>query len=225
MTRALPYTFLLLVFIAVSPRLNAQDSILRVQRPVYVTGSFFYDFPESFGATAGIDLPLKNRLRIRVTQAGIEKRRYRDIFLSGELGFYRYRFNNTGVFMIGAIGKRIYKDDHPFYFEAFLNAVLLRTYYDGIVYEVDENNNINTKYNFGRYYAGAGIGLSTGWDMEKTKWKKPFTFQLRPSLWFQFPYNSFTLPHFSAQATFKYRLPNLNRYIKQYRTVKHAKAP
>jgi hypothetical protein len=195
--------------------LAAQDSN-RVQKPVFLHTSFYFDFPKSVGAAAGIDFPFSSKIKISSSKDGTKKIRYRDWILNADIGFYRYRFNNTGVFFIPSAGKR-YSGEHPYYFEWLAGAGVVRTFYDGIVYSVDDNGKVQEKSYFGRWYATANIATTFGWNLAKAKNAKPVALQVKPVLWFQFPYNSFMLPHLSVEAGIKYHFKNFNTKIQQHK--------
>lgn len=206
--------FLFTTFITSTQNVLAQESIPVLKKPVFLHTSFYYDMPNSFGASAGIDLTLKSKTKFKRNNSGNETASNRDLILNTDIGFYHYRFNNTGIFIIPSIGKRYYKSG-PHYFELLMGAGMVRTFYDGIVYTVDDNGKVNEKSYFGRYYATANISTTFGWDFEKSKKPKPFALQVKPVLWFQFPYNSFLLPHLAIEAGFKYHFKNFNTNVIQ----------
>jgi hypothetical protein len=216
MQQKINYRFLLLaaVFFLAVNRLVAQDSNL-VEKPVYLHTSFYYDFSKSFGASAGIDFPFSSKIKISYKKDSTKKIRYRDWIINADLGFYRYESNNTGVFFIPSVGKR-YSREGCYYFEWLTGAGLLRTFYDGIVYSVDGNGKVNEENNYGRWYATLNIATTFGWDLSKSKKSSPIALQLQPILWFQFPYNSFLLPHLSLEAGFKYHFKNFNSKVRQH---------
>lgn len=193
---------------------NAQDSSYKVTMPVYVQANFFYDFPQSFGVSAGIDFPIKSKLITKIDSGGTTKSKYRDLIVSANLGFYRYEFNHTGFFFFPAIGKR-YNKGRPYFFEWLISMGVLRTFYDGQVYRVDDNGNVSKLKDYGRVYAETGFAAVFGHDFERNKKPKPFAADIKPSLWFQYPYNSFLLPHFSIELEFKYHFNNMDRLVRQ----------
>src|SRR5665213_3547317 len=109
--------------------------------PVYTSAGFLYDFPQSFGATAGIALPL-NYHNIFINKKRKEKQKFRELLTKSEVGFYRYRFNNTSFFFQQSIGFR-YQHKTPYFFEWMLSAGLLRTFYDGTVYKVSDDGAVS----------------------------------------------------------------------------------
>ncbi|HET7115250.1 MAG TPA: hypothetical protein VFI29_02085 [Hanamia sp.] len=193
---------------------KAQDSLKKVNMPLYLHGSFFYDFPQSFGAATGFDLPLRSKIIFTKNKAGEEKAKYRDLIIASDIGFYRYPFNNSGIYFFQSIGKR-YHNEKPYYFEWLARVGVLRTFYDGIVYSVDENNNVKILKDFGRYYAITGFAVIFGHNFERSTNSKPFAIDIKPSLWIQYPYNSFILPHFSVWLTFKYHFNRFHISVKQ----------
>jgi len=181
--------------------------------PVYTSASFLYDFPQSFGATAGITLPLNYR-PVFINKKRKEKQKFRELFTISEVGFFRYRFNNTSFFFQQSIGFR-YQHKTPYFFEWMLSAGLLRTFYDGAVYKVSDDGAVSTLKNFGRLYAISGVSVAFGFDFEKSSKPLPFTVSVEPSLWVQYPYNSFFLPHISTGLSINYHFPSFNIFVHQ----------
>lgn len=198
---------------------KAQDSSVIVRMPTFARFAFFYDLPLSFGAFAGIDFPIKSKVIISIDRNEKKEIKYRDAILATDIGFYRYDFNNTGLYFFQSVGKRYYRQK-PYYFEWQLRLGFLHTFYDGIVYAVENNGNVKQLHNFGRYYAVTGATAVFGHDFIRVTNPKPFAIDIRPSLWFQYPYNSFVLPHMSASLTFKYHFNTMNITIKQKRIQK-----
>lgn len=212
------FTFLLLFKIDS----NAQDSLNKVNMAVYLHCSFFYDFPQSFGAAAGVDFPLRSKVIFTKNKTGEEKAKYRDLIIASDIGFYRYPFNNSGIYLFQSIGKRYHKEK-PYYFEWLASIGLLRTFYDGIVYSVDNNGNVKILKDFGRYYATTGFTAVFGHNFERSIHPQPFAIDIKPSLWTQYPYNSFILPHFSVWLTFKYHFDRFRISVKQKQVKKSLK--
>ena len=194
--------------------LKAQDSLQKVSKAVFVHGSFYYDYPQSFGFATGIDFPIHSKVKKFINKNGHETISNRDLIFSADIGFYRYQFNHSGLFFLPSIGKR-YSGDGSYYFEMQLGMGVLRTFYDGIVYTVDNSGTIKVKNTFGRYYAVSSFAVVFGHDFENDHTSRPFTIQLKPSFWIQYPYNSYLLPHLSAELGFKYHFKNFNIKLKQ----------
>ncbi len=198
--------------------LHAQDSLYKVPMPVHTGSSFFYDFPQSFGFSGGIDFPVKSKLITSVNDSGATKIKYCDRIFSANTGFYRYTFNHSGLYFFSSIGKR-YSKDRPFYLEWLISVGILRTFYDGRVYTVDDNGTVKELKYYGRYYALTGLSAVFGYNFERNKKPKPFAIGIKPSLWFQYPYNNFMLPHLSAELIFKYHFNKLNIFVKQKHVI------
>ena len=73
--------FVFLLTVVCPYLLPAQDTVVKVSKPVFGHTSFYYDFPKSFGASAGIDFPLRSKLKISIDKNGKEKIRHRDLIL------------------------------------------------------------------------------------------------------------------------------------------------
>ncbi len=194
-------------------RLAAQDSSHLLSMPIFTSGSPFYDFPQSIGATASIEFPVSSR-HIFINKKKRQKQRFREGVTSSEVGFYRYPFNNTGLFLQQSVGFRYHKTK-PHFFEWKLMLGALRTFYDGTVYSVSENGVVNTLPHFGRWYAITGFTTVFGEDFERSAKPKPFAVSLQPALWMQYPYNSFILPHLSLQVSLQYHFRSFNVSIRQ----------
>ena len=210
----MPRKFILikLVCILLLHNANAQDSLPKVEMPLFIHGALFYDFPQSFGASAGIDFPVQIKTIFKIKNGDTSVRNAAFVTGAG-LGFYRYEFNHTGLMLSSFIGTRhIYSNAS--YFEHLWGLGVLRTFYDGIVYSVDAGGTIKQKNNYGRTYATIHFALAYGWDFTRSKKPKPFAIQLQPVLWFQFPYNGFVLPHGSLAIAIKYHFKKLNVSIK-----------
>lgn len=204
--------FIISLCVGVS-HLAAQDSLHLQSLPVFTSGSLFYDFPQSFGALAGIEVPLNSR-HIFINKKKGQKQKWREAVTSSEAGFYRYAFNNTGLLLQQSIGFRYHKTK-PYFFEWKLTLGVLRTFYDGTVYTVNNYGAVSTLPHFGRWYAITGFNTAFGKDFERSEKPKPFAVSLQPSLWVQYPYNSFVLPHFSVQVSLHYHFPSFNVKVHQ----------
>jgi len=192
----------------------AQDSTLKkLKAPFFISGSFLYDFPQSFGTTAGIDFPLKHTTLIKEKNNGYVIEKNWELIFTANAGFYRYEFNHTGLLLSIYLGKRHHYKNAS-YFETLAGAGLLHTVYDGNVYVVDDNGTVKQKNNYGRTYATINIAPGYGIDLTRIKKPKPFTVSFQPIFWLQFPYNSFVLPHGSLALTIKYHLPNTTVSVK-----------
>ncbi|CAN5551913.1 hypothetical protein BH10BAC3_BH10BAC3_40530 [soil metagenome] len=193
----------------------AQDSILaKKTQHVFLSAAVFYDFPQSVGAIAGIDFPLKHITTLKTKKTGNTIEKNKVIIIGANVGFYRYKFNNTGLLLSSYLGtKYLYKNAS--YFELSSGIGLLHTFYDGIVYTVNDNGTVKEIKNYGRTYATVNTALAYGWDFSRIRKSKPFSLQIQPVFWLQFPYNSFVLLHGSLALSIKYQLPNFSVGVKQ----------
>lgn len=174
--------------------------------PVFTSASFLYDFPQSFGAQVGMGFPLSSR---HIFNNKTSRQKFRETLTETNIGFYRYVFNNTGLILEQSLGFR-YHTTKPSYFEWLFTAGALRTFYDGLVYSVNNDGVVSTKSRYGRWYAITGITTGFGWDWQRSAKSKPFAVSMKPSLWVQYPYNSFILPHLSLQLLLEYHIPSFN---------------
>ncbi|HEY6956459.1 MAG TPA: hypothetical protein VI385_14515 [Flavisolibacter sp.] len=192
--------FTLLLLLTCHEAAFTQDSTSGT-KPVFAQISFLYDFPQSFGLSSGINLPLKSVDKKCVSKGGKALEKQKEIIAGFNLGFYRYPYNYTGVLLSPFIGKRHYSSS-TFFSETSVSIGVLRTFYDGKVYKVDPAGNVTGAGLFGRFYATSSISYALNWLLNKPA----FALQLRPSLWFQYPYNSFIKPHASLEIGIKYEI-------------------
>ena len=176
----------------------SQDS-LSINRPGFLYALAAYDIPKGFGFTIGASIPFRSVTNLKT---GSEKSE----FISSELGEYRYPFAYTSIFFDAGFGIEYIQSSKHFTALSF-NQGLLRTIYDGKVYESDQNGNIKERKLYGRTYLITQCSYSLNYRVYKRNPNLWFI-QLRPSAWLQYPYNSFLRLHFSLQAGISYSLKN-----------------
>ena len=187
--------------------------------PVFTSASFWYDFPQSTGATVNIEIPFSSRIIFR-NKKNKEKEKFREGVTVSNIGFYRYPFNHSGLLAQQSVGFRYHKTK-PYYFQWQVVVGALRTFYDGTVYSVSNNGSVNTLQHFGRWYAITGFAAAFGHDWQRSIKPKPFAVSLQSTLWMQYPYNSFLLPHLSIQVAFDYHFKNIHTSIKQKQVMRN----
>ena len=200
-----------------SKTMSGQDSILTTARPVFVHASLLYDFPKSYGITAGVNYPFRSIEKKRVSKDGRQSIRQKDKFWLMEAAVYRYPYNYTGILLVPAIGTRHYVN-RSFLYETSLGIGILRTFYDGKVYEVDASGNVQEKSLFGRFYATTHLSSAFIFLLQKPG-GKTLAFEIKPSIWFQYPFESFIKPHVSLEAGIKYEIDKGSTKTRQ--KVKH----
>jgi hypothetical protein len=199
-------TFLLSFCLLLSVMAQAQDSV-HTNRPLLLYGNITYDLPKGYGFAIGTSIPF--HLISKDYKSGNFKK---GEFISAELGENRYPFAYTAVIVKAGIGIRYIKSEKHFT-EISFNQGILRTAYDGKVYELEQNGNIKERDLFGRTYLTTGFSYSQNWSLNNQN-SNAWFIQLRPSAWVQYPYNSFLKLHFSVQAGISYRLKNITARTK-----------
>ncbi|MEO6916452.1 MAG: hypothetical protein ABI151_13160 [Chitinophagaceae bacterium] len=193
MRDTIKHSLAVLIFLLVSTHIKAQDPVRL--RPVFAQASLLYDFPQSFGVITGISWPFRTIVKSRIPGKSFIRRK--DRFLAVEAGFYRYPFNYTGLLLMPGYGARHYRSQ-SFFYETIVSLGLMRTFYDGKVYDVNATGNVTEKKLYGRFYATTH--LSSAFDFRASKL---ITLEVKPSVWFQYPFDSFIKPHLSLQAGIK----------------------
>jgi len=198
-------TVLLSTLLLLSVMASAQDS-LHINRPAFLYCLATYELPTSYGFTIGTSIPFHSIIKEKVHK-DFKIHSEKDEFISAELGGYRYPFAYSGIIVNAGIGIRYIKSTKHFT-ELSFNQGILRTVYDGKVYEVDPNGNIKERILFGRTYLATGLSYSLNWGLNNGNSNLWFI-QLKPAVWMQYPYNSFLKLQFSLQAGISYRLKKI----------------
>ena len=189
-------TIPLLALFAVPVIAFAQDSH-PISRPVFLYGLAGYDIPKGFGFTIGASIPFHSVTNLKT---GSEKNE----FISSELGEYRYPFAYTSILFNVGFGIEYIRSSKHFT-ELSFSQGLLRTIYDGKVYELGPDGSIKERKLFGRNYLITQVSWSLNYRIYKRN-PDPWFLKLRPSAWLQYPYNSFLKFHFAIQAGVSYCL-------------------
>lgn len=203
-------TVLLFAWLLSSVMASAQDS-LHIKKPAFLYGLTTYDFPRSYGFTIGTSIPFHSIIKEKKYKDFKHRNSEKDEFVSAESGCYHHPFAYTSIIVNAGIGIRYIKSATHFT-ELSFNQGIVRTIYDGKVYEPDQNGNIKERILFGRTYLSTGLSYSMNWGLN-TRDSNLWFIQLKPVTWIQYPYNSFLKIHFSLQAGVSYRL---KKHISSY---------
>jgi len=175
----------------------AQDS-LPISRPLLLYTLATYDVPGSFGSSIGASVPFRRVIKKSSNHYDTHRSFQAVNVVSAELEEYRRPFAYTAVIFNVGIGTRYTKSPKHFT-ELCFHQGILRTVYDGQVYDVEPDGSIKRLRSFGRTYGASGFSYALNWAIQKINPGLWFL-QVRPSLWAQYPYNSFIKLHFSLQA-------------------------
>jgi len=196
-------TVLLSAWLLLSVMASAQDS-LHIYRPAFLYGLTTYNFPWSYGFTIGTSISFHSIIKEKKYKDFKPRSSEKDEFISAESGGYRRRFAYASIVVNAGIGIR-YVKSAKYFTELSFNQGIVRTMYDGKVYELDQDGNIKERILFGRTYLTTGFTYSLNWRLNNRNSNLWFI-QLKPATWIQYPYNSFLKPHMSLQAGVNYRL-------------------
>jgi len=183
------------------------------QRPVFLHAVANYDFAKSYGISAGVSIPFHSV----ISQKHHENLRAgrKEEFISVESGIDRRPFAYTSAYFHVGAGVRFARSEQHFTELNFEQGVL-RTFYDGRVYEEQPDGSIKELTLFGRTYARTGISCAQIWNISRETSNAWFIL-LKPSIWVQYPYNSFLKPHVSLQTGVSYRF----RDVKVHTRIKY----
>ena len=180
----------------------AQDS-LYISRPAFLSVLTTYDLARSYGFSLLACVPFHSTIR------HLEKRskadRETNDFMSAELRAERSPFAYSSIFAGVGVGIRFIKTEKHFT-ELSINQGVVRTIYDGIVYQLQPDGNLKERTWFGRTYASTGISYSQDWSVSR---QNTLFIQIRPSSWIQYPYNSFFRIHLGLQVGASYHFRDI----------------
>src|SRR5262249_55903586 len=110
----------------------------------------------------------------------------------------------TSAYFNVGVGIRFSRSEKHFT-ELSLEQGVLRTFYDGKVYQQQSDGSIKELPLFGRTYATTGFSYAQNWSISN-RGRNAWFILLKPSVWIQYPYNSFLKAHVSLQAGVSYRI-------------------
>lgn len=213
------FTILLILSLTSFKIAVSQDSMYQSARPVFVQASFLYNFPQSYGLTAGVYYPFRSVVKKHISKDGRMVTRQKDRFWGLEAAGYRYPYNYTGILLMPTVGVRHYVN-RSFFYELSLGIGVLRTFYDGKVYEVSASGGVEEKSLFGRFYTTTHLSSAFNFLLQKPG-NKIVAVQVKPSIWFQYPFESFIKPQVSLEAGIIYEINR--RSTKTRETIKRLK--
>jgi len=189
-------TILLLLLFTVPVVAFGQDS-LPTSLLIFLYGLTGYDVPKGFGFTIGGAVPFHSVVK---NKTGVK----RNEVIFSELGEYRYPFAYTSILFNAGFGIEYVRSSTHFT-ELSFSQGLLRSIYDGKVYELEQDGSIKERKLFGRNYLITQVSWSLNYRVYKRN-PDPWFIKFRPSAWLQYPYNSFLKLHFAIQAGVSYCL-------------------
>src|SRR5436190_1485555 len=195
-----------LVFLCLFCHLLACTQDSTSKKPLFLYAVATYDFPKSYVVSFGTSIPFHS-ITTRKHPENLRISATKDEFICAELGADRRPFAYTSIYVNAGIGIRFSRSEIHFTELSFEQGIV-RTFYDGQVYEQQSDGSIKELTLFGRTYASSGFSYSQNWSISN-RHKKAWFIQIKPSVWIQYPYNSFLKPHLSLQAGLSYHLRNV----------------
>jgi hypothetical protein len=177
-----------------------QDSTSK--SPVFLNAVATYDFAKSYGVSIGASIPFHSI----INQEHHERLRRKDEFISLELAADRPFAYSSMCVNVGAGFRFIRSEKH--FTEISFEQGMLRTFYDGTVYQEQSDGSVKQIPLFGRTYATTRFLYVQYWSINNRMGNAWFIL-IRPSIWIQYPYNSFFKPHLSLQAGVSYHLRDI----------------
>lgn len=157
------------------------------------------------GFKIGAEMPIRTVQRTKAKANG--KIRIVENQLYGTLNMWFSHtkgFNNALVVNTEFAYRKIRKCG--FKTEVGIGIGLMRTFLDGTTYEVDNEGSVSIDKWAGSYFFLPSLSCGIGYNFENKHPNIPLTATLKPSLFFQTPFNSYSLPHIAVELGFSYKL-------------------
>ncbi len=181
---------LLILFLYVTAHSQDQPSA----PPLEMNISYFGETITHPGLKIGMESALSQKSREKIKRTGKTFTKRKLLFLATSLGGYHQHRFHTGIFINGEIGYRVTKKK-GIKTELLVGLGYLRTFVDGDTYGVDDSGNIHRQRHEGQSGVMPSIAFGVGKDLRFTE-QGAWSWHIRPSLYFQVPYNHTYLPHF-----------------------------
>ncbi|MBC8155882.1 MAG: hypothetical protein H7Z72_23585 [Bacteroidetes bacterium] len=124
--------------------------------------------------------------------------RYQLVFCVN-VGGYVHKRNHTALFTNLQIGQR-YRFNSGFYVEQYVGLGYFRSYLNGDgIYEVSNGGAVSRASNGGQGYRMPMVSVGVGWDLSQGPHARPLRLFVRPTVFWQAPFNGYALPHIALQ--------------------------
>lgn len=181
------------------------DSIKVNRQELPLSISYFSNFITDPGIKIGIERPLFAFQKSKTTQNGCVRINMYQFFNTLNLGYYFVKEHSHTMFLNTEIGYRKTRKV-GFKTEILIGVGYLRTFLTDETYEVDNQGNVDLVKAAGSNYFMPSISLGIGYDNAKKHPNFPLALALKPTLFFQYPYNSKLLTHIGFELNFSYQL-------------------
>lgn len=180
------------------------------EKPVMIHVSYFGATATHPGLKVGLQHTLHRKDFEKFKRSGREVKKRKELLVTYHVGFFHHPRFNTTVFVNGEFGfRRVHKNGNKF--EALLGIGALRTFLGADTYLVQDNGQVKRVRGAGQWGILPSLAIGFGKDLGFTK-NKVWAYHLRPSVYFQIPYNHTFLPHFVLEAGVTYRLSKLLKH-------------
>ena len=182
--KKLAIAFVLLSSLGQWPSAYAQEEPSSTHRYA-LTAAYFGETITHPGATVGLEKYL------------LRSRRYK-LFVGANLGGYVHHRNHKALFANLQLGQRI-TFRSGWFLDQSVGVGYLRTFLDGEVYAVDSDGSVEQVANTGRPHFMPSVSVGVGYDFTK-KGLANLQLFLRPQVFWQMPFNNYSLLHIGLQA-------------------------
>ncbi len=178
-----------------------------ITQQVTVNVSYFGKTISHPGLKIGIEYPLMVVDVEKLKKSGVAIPKTKSIFLTGNLIYNHHRRYNSIVLVNTEIGYRITRKK-GFKMGVLLGFGGLRTIIDEDTYQVSDQGKIKLIRHPGQWGFAPSLSFELGKDMGFQK-SLPWAYHLKPSFYFQIPYNHSFLMNFVLEFGVSYRIINL----------------
>jgi len=178
--------FLIIALILSINQVFAQDTLLN-NKIQGISISYFGENLTHYGIKIGTEYSLKitNKTKIKRNLKEIPKRK--EHFITGNIGSYIHKRNHVGLFINSELGYRKTRNN-GFKYEFLIGVGYLHTFLQGDTYTVSDDGTVDKVNLAGQSNLMIPISCGLGYDFNY-HYKKPFSINLKPSFFIQYPYN------------------------------------
>lgn len=182
--------------------LSTEGLLAQGLKDLTINVSYFGESITHPGLKVGIEHSLWENSFQKTTSKGNQFNKKQSLFLSSNVGFYHHRRFHTALFVNGELGYRKVKK-RGFKAEMLVGVGIMRTFLSGNTFSVLENGEIELQRGAGQYGFMPSLAVAFGKDLSFTK-NRNWAFHIKPSIYFQVPYNHTILPHFALETGITY---------------------
>jgi hypothetical protein len=184
--------------------------MLQAQTDLSLNVSYFGENVIHPGLKVGVEYPIWEKEKIKVRRIGFmenkfgSKARTKQLFVTGNVGFYNHANNHSAFFINSELGYRHIKQKKGRYLGANIGLGYLQRIYNIDTYELNEAGELE-EIGGGKGQLMTSLSLVYGQDLS-FKNDSPLSWHVKPTLLFLSPYGYTTVPNLALEVGVTYKL-------------------